>query len=93
MESAIKHNYALHSRAVVGFAWSVLESPYFSERNGFSQKLNRKYMKVVFEMLPEDVKPYSESYQWLWKNRASYQTFRFNVMNMWVPDEPKRGKK
>lgn len=40
-------------------------------------------------MLPNEVKPYSESYQWIWKHRKNYQEFRFNVMNMWVPDEPK----
>jgi hypothetical protein len=41
-------------------------------------------------MFPNEVKPYSESYQWLWRHRESYQWFRFNVMNMWVPDEPKK---
>ncbi len=40
-------------------------------------------------MLPNEVKPYSESYQWLWRHRENYQWFRFNIMNMWVPDEPK----
>lgn len=38
-------------------------------------------------MLPEDVKSYGESYQWLWKNRPTYQWFRFSVMNMWVDDK------
>lgn len=37
-------------------------------------------------MLPNEVKPYTESYQYIWKHRTNYQEFRFNVMNMWVPD-------
>lgn len=37
-------------------------------------------------MLPNEVKDYSESYQYIWKRRQTYQEFRFNVMNMWVPD-------
>lgn len=35
-------------------------------------------------MLPDEVKDYTESYQWLWFNRENYQWFRFNIMNMWV---------
>jgi hypothetical protein len=37
-------------------------------------------------MLPNEVKPYSESYQWIWKHRNNYQEFRFNIMNMLVDD-------
>lgn len=37
-------------------------------------------------MLPNEVKHYSESYQWLWKHRENYQEFRFQVMNMLVDD-------
>jgi hypothetical protein len=31
-----------------------------------------------------EIKPYSESYQYLWKNRPNYQYFRFTIMMMWV---------
>lgn len=37
-------------------------------------------------MRPNEVKPYSESYQHLWKIRESYQEFRFTIMNMMVDD-------
>jgi len=37
-------------------------------------------------MLPNEVKPYSESYQYLWKHRKNYQEFRFAIMNMMVDD-------
>lgn len=37
-------------------------------------------------MLPDEVKTYTESYQYIWAHRQDYQEFRFNVMNMWVPD-------
>ena len=37
-------------------------------------------------MLPNEVKPYSESYQHLWRNHKDYQEFRFNLMNMMVDD-------
>lgn len=37
-------------------------------------------------MLPEEVKPYTESYKYIYKHRKNYQEFRFQVMNMWVPD-------
>ena len=37
-------------------------------------------------MLPNEVKPYSESYQYNWRHRENYQEFRFNIMNMMVDD-------
>jgi hypothetical protein len=40
-------------------------------------------------MLPNEVKPYTEHYQWLYNRKfrgESYQWFRFNLMNMWVDD-------
>jgi hypothetical protein len=35
-------------------------------------------------MLPNEVKHYSESYQYIWSKRKNYQEFRFTVMNMMV---------
>jgi hypothetical protein len=37
-------------------------------------------------MLPNEVKPYSKSYQYYWKHRENYQEFRFNIMNQIVDD-------
>lgn len=37
-------------------------------------------------MLPNEVKPYTESYQYYWKHRENYQEFRFTVMNQLVDD-------
>ncbi len=38
-------------------------------------------------MLPNEVKDYTESYQYLWRKRKNYQEFRFNIMNMLVDDK------
>ncbi len=35
-------------------------------------------------MLPNDVTPYTQSYEHLWQHRKNYQDFRFNLMNMMV---------
>ena len=38
------------------------------------------------KLYPNEVKDYSESYQYIFKNRINYQEFRFNLMNMMVDD-------
>jgi hypothetical protein len=50
------------------------------------KKLKLTRLSQGENMLPNEVKDYSESYQYVWKHKENYQEFRFQVMNMWVPD-------
>lgn len=42
--------------------------------------------KVMLIGVEENGSRENKSYQYIWRHRKDYQEFRFNVMNMWVPD-------